>query len=146
MPGVDCQAIGAIVIDLDAKNNGIENFNALCRERGIDVGDALCVRTPTGGVHYFFADPSGRWRNSTSKLALGVDTRGLGGYVVAPGALRRGVGVYEPVRPASLAEFIDIVSDARVWLPPPKCFPLRIFSTSTACPERLAPGRRQGGR
>jgi hypothetical protein len=118
MPGLDCQAIGAIVIDLDAKNNGAPNFEALCREREIDLDDALCVRTPTGGVHYYFADPTGRWRNSTSKLGLGVDTRGVGGYVVAPGALRHGVGLYEPVRPTPLVEFIDIIASGRLAAPP----------------------------
>ena len=121
MPGLDCQAIGGIVIDLDARNGGPLNFEALCGEHGIElalakagVGAAPYVRTPTGGVHYYFADPTGRWRNSTSKLAPGVDTRGVGGYVVAAGAIRRGVGVYEPVRPASLTEFIAAIASRRL--------------------------------
>ena len=119
MPGLDCQALAMIVIDLDAKHNGIENFEALCREHGIDVGDCPTVKTPTGGVHHIFADSQARWRNSTSKLAAGVDTRGVGGYVVAAGALRSSFGVYEPVRPASLTEFIDRLASGRL-APPPK--------------------------
>jgi Bifunctional DNA primase/polymerase, N-terminal len=119
MPGVDCQAMRVIVADLDARNEGIENFETLCREHGIDVGDCPMVKTPTGGIHFFFADLAGRWRNSASKLAPGVDTRSVGGYVVAAGALRRGFGLYEPVRPASLTEFIASLAGQRSP-PPPK--------------------------
>jgi hypothetical protein len=119
MPGLDCEAVGAVVVDLDTKLGGVENFEALCRERGIDVGYCPMVRTPTGGLHLFFADPDGRWRNSASKLALGVDTRGAGGYVVGAGAFRRGFGVYEPQRPADLAEFIDVIASGRLPPPPP---------------------------
>jgi Bifunctional DNA primase/polymerase, N-terminal len=118
MLGLDCQALRVIVVDLDAKNGGPENFEALCREHGINVGAALVVRTATGGVHLTFADPEGRWRNSTGKLATGVDTRGKGGYVVAAGTLRYGVGIYEPVRPASLTEFIDHLASERLAAPP----------------------------
>ena len=118
MLGLDCQAMAMLVIDLDPKNGGIENFNALCREHGIDIGDCPMVRTPTGGVHLFFADPEGRWRNSTSKLARGVDTRGVGGYVVGAGSFRRGYGVYEPERPATLTEFIERIAGGRLPLPP----------------------------
>jgi hypothetical protein len=120
MPGVDCQAIGALVVDLDGKGNGIANFEAFCREHGIDIGDCPTARTPTGGVHLFFADPDGRWRNSAGEIAPGVDTRGVGGYVVAVGAVRRGVGIYESVRPAALAEFIDIVASGRLPAPAPR--------------------------
>jgi hypothetical protein len=118
MPGLDCQAAHAVVVDLDAKTNGIANFKTLCRERGIATGDGLMVRTATGGVHLIFDDPKARWRNSTSKIALGVDTRGFGGYVVAAGAYRDGCGFYEPVRPATLAEFIAVIAERRLKPPP----------------------------
>jgi hypothetical protein len=119
MPGVAVEAVGAVIVDLDAKLGGAKNFEALCSERGIDVGSYPMVRTPTGGVHLFFADPEGRWRNSASRLAPGVDTRGVGGYVVAPGAYRHDFGLYEPLRPATLAELVDIVANQRLPSPPP---------------------------
>jgi Bifunctional DNA primase/polymerase, N-terminal len=136
MPGLDCQALRAIVVDLDAKKDGIKHFKALCRERRIDVGDCPIVKTPTGGIHLLFADPKGRWRNSTSKLAPGVDTRGVGGYAVAAGALRCGFGVYEPVRPAALAEFIDVIASGRL-APPPK--PLADLLDAHCLARTLAP-------
>jgi hypothetical protein len=117
MPGLDCEAIGAIVVDLDAKENGVASFEALCLEHGIDIRDCPMVRTPTGGIHLFFADPQGRWRNTTSRLAPGVDTRGFGGYVVAAGASRRNFGLYEPVHPATLPELIDVTASRRLPRP-----------------------------
>lgn len=51
------------------------------------------VRTPTGGRHLYFIRPAtahggrpalGELRNTQSLLAPGIDTRALGGYVVAP--------------------------------------------------------------
>lgn len=47
----------------------------------------FCVRTASGGVHLGYILPEGvQARNSTDKLAAGVDTRGEGGYIVAPGS------------------------------------------------------------
>ncbi|MCP4465872.1 MAG: AAA family ATPase [Halieaceae bacterium] len=47
------------VPDLDAKNgaNGIENWHRLCEEHDYDIAgldDLPCVRTPSGGLHYYF--------------------------------------------------------------------------------------------
>lgn len=47
------------------------------------------------GRHYYFTQPSdGRIRNTTGKLAPGIDTRGDGGYVVAPPSVHPDGGVY----------------------------------------------------
>lgn len=80
--GLDCGRAGLCVIDCDVKNgtNGIQNFNAL----GIDTSDALLSRTPSGGRHILFSDPTGTIRNSASKLAPGVDVRAVGGYILLP--------------------------------------------------------------
>jgi len=41
--------------------------------------------TPSGGRHHLFRQPAGKsWGNSSGKLAPKVDTRGHGGYIVAP--------------------------------------------------------------
>ena len=141
MPGLDCQAIGAIVGDLDARNGGTLNFEALCREHRIDFGDCPMVKTPTGGVHLFFADPDGRWRNSVGKIAPGVDTRGVGGYVVAAGSLRRGVGTYEPVRPSSLTEFIALLAGGRL---PPAPSAMANLLDAYCLPGAFPRGRPQG--
>lgn len=52
--------------------------------------ETYAVDTPSGGEHYYFLteEPAA---TSASKLGPGLDTRGEGGYVVAPGGLVNGV-------------------------------------------------------
>ncbi|MFT2692686.1 bifunctional DNA primase/polymerase [Clavibacter zhangzhiyongii] len=84
---IDCGKSGIVVIDLDVKAgaDGIATWQALTE--GIDLSAAPRVRTPSGGLHIYFADAEGAWRNSAGKLGAGIDVRGVGGYVLAPGSL-----------------------------------------------------------
>lgn len=122
MVGLDCEALGVVVIDLDVNKpgnsdvDGVSEFTRLCRRYEIDVESCLTVRTPSGGRHLYFADPTKRWGNTTSVLAPGIDTRGVGGFVVAPGS-KRADGAYHLVEPAELNRFIDLISNNA--LPPP---------------------------
>src|SRR4029077_19014858 len=75
------RASGIDVLDLDVKPNEyidgrdfVPNWQKL---------SPLIVRTPSGGVHVWFAS-DGEVRNSTDAIAPGVDTRGVGGYVIVP--------------------------------------------------------------
>lgn len=70
---------GMSVVDLDGPE-------------GIASGKRLGLRSSvlvlTGnGEQLYYADPNGLLDNSVKKLAIGVDTRGNGGYVVAPPSL-----------------------------------------------------------
>ena len=47
----------------------------------------LSVATPNDGFHLWFRMPTVPLKNSAGKLADGVDTRGAGGYVIAPGSV-----------------------------------------------------------
>lgn len=59
-------------------------FAAFAEGLGQTVPDTRVVRTASGR-HYYFQQPEGqRIRNTAGKLAEGIDTRGDGGYVVAP--------------------------------------------------------------
>lgn len=81
-----CAGAGTVVVDLDVKRpeaNGIASYMALAGDM-----DTLVVRTTTGGLHLYFA---GEGRNSAGTVAPGIDTRGDGGYVVAPGSTIDGV-------------------------------------------------------
>ena len=80
--GVACEASGLVVIDCDVKrSDGPAAFAAL----GFDSEQAWRSATPSGGIHYVFADTSGGTiRNSAGKLAAGVDVRAAGGYFIAP--------------------------------------------------------------
>ena len=80
--GISCgSASGLTVIDVDKKNEGIENFMSLIPE---DCEDSFSyvVTTPNGGLHFYFAyDPDIK---TTTGLLPGVDVRNDGSYVVAP--------------------------------------------------------------
>jgi putative DNA primase/helicase len=49
-----------------------------------ELPSTVMSETPSGGRHLFFRFPNFDHRNSTSLIAPGVDTRGEGGYIVAP--------------------------------------------------------------
>lgn len=79
---LDCGKSGIVAVDVDVKHDG-----AMDRLMDLEIAFSLpkthTVRTPSGGLHLYFR---GVAQNSTSKLALGIDTRGEGGYVLLPGS------------------------------------------------------------
>ncbi len=87
--GVDCGVSRLVVLDLDVPKggrtaHGVDELDALAQHHGA-LPATYTVTTPSGGRHlYFTADR--QLGNSQSKLADGVDVRGLGGYVVAAGS------------------------------------------------------------
>lgn len=86
---IKCEPSNLFVIDFDTLNENYGDEAKALRQQIHNL--PLSHRPPfyrsrSGGYHYYFrhnhtADPLG---NSTSKLAGGVDTRGVGGYIVAP--------------------------------------------------------------
>lgn len=81
--GIACgKRSNLLVVDIDAGNGGIESIAGL-RSRGLKLPPTVCVRTPSGGWHAYYAYSAGP-KNSKSLLAKGVDIRTEGGYVVAP--------------------------------------------------------------
>lgn len=70
---------GLCVIDIDPKNGGSETWITLTENQ--ELPDTVCAQTGGGGRHYFF---KGDIKNTANKLGPGIDTRGDGGYVVAP--------------------------------------------------------------
>jgi len=81
--GVFCDK-DLLVVDIDNKNNkkGNENWNKFV---GADkeINNSLSVMTPTKGVHIYY---KGQGKTSANRLTKDVDTRGEGGYVIAPGS------------------------------------------------------------
>ncbi len=81
--GIACGPSGLVVIDLDPPD-GRARLEAL----GHDVPATFTVSTPGGGEHLYFAAIPGREiRNSAGRIALHIDVRGAGGYVVGPGSV-----------------------------------------------------------
>ena len=71
------------VVDLD--DRGGKDGPSAYKEMGLDPDDALfVVRTPSGGLHLYFRGVDDL-TISQSDIAPGIDTRGHGGFVFAPG-------------------------------------------------------------
>jgi hypothetical protein len=79
---------GVVVLDVDPRHGGDASLDAL----GLDLSGVPCVRTGSGGRHFYFAYPDGGLRNSAGTLGLGLDIRGDGGQVVAPSSLHPETG------------------------------------------------------
>ncbi|CAM5541593.1 bifunctional DNA primase/polymerase [Streptomyces abikoensis] len=91
--GIAAGPSGLLIIDLDVSKDKSENdapcgaasFMALCERAGQPVPATYRVRTASGGEHLYFQAPQGiRLGNTAGKVARRIDTRGWGGYVVAP--------------------------------------------------------------
>ena len=93
MPGLPMGRVsGLAVLDLDKRPD--KNGMAALRDLGFDPESLspCIIATPSGGQHVYFQWTEGLG-NSAAGLPAGVDVRGQGGYVIAPGAVN-GVGVY----------------------------------------------------
>jgi hypothetical protein len=93
--GIATGPSGLLVVDLDTLKpndpkgtpDGATSLQALCERAGQAVPDTYRVRTARGGEHLYFIQPPGARLHSTAgRLAKKIDTRGWGGYVVAPGS------------------------------------------------------------
>lgn len=79
---------GLLVLDVDNKN-GKDGMASLLKLTRGEEPDTLKVRTPSGGVHYYFRTDQ-TVRNAAGFLK-GLDIRGDGGYIVAPPSIIDGV-------------------------------------------------------
>ena len=92
---------GNSVVDVDNKK-GKQGSNELTRlqQENSKFPDTITVKTPSGGYHFYF---TGAIPSTVDRIAPGVDTKSIGGYVVAPGS-RIDDRMYElvagPVAPA----------------------------------------------
>ncbi|MFH5805549.1 bifunctional DNA primase/polymerase [Alienimonas sp. DA493] len=78
---------GWLALDVDVDADGKRN-PWLTAARVREFAGAPQIATPRGGRHFYFRLPDGlTLRNTTDRIAPGVDTRANGGYVVAPSSL-----------------------------------------------------------
>jgi hypothetical protein len=82
--GIACDDL--VVVDCDVKRgiDGIAAFYDL--DLPLSCYETLAIRTPTGGMHFYYRNPGEPRSNSQDKLAPAIDTRGHHGYVLAPGS------------------------------------------------------------
>jgi hypothetical protein len=106
------EASGFWVLDADVDPikglDGLAELEKLQAQNGT-LPPTLTSITPRGGKHFFF-----RWspgiRNSSSKIAPGLDVRGAGGYVILPPSMRADGKTYQWCGDAEYA------ADALAWL------------------------------
>jgi hypothetical protein len=130
--GVECGKSNLLVIDLD----GVEAAEAFARlwresEGTADYG-TLTVKTRRGW-HLWFTAPSAEpfLRNTESMLLPGVDTRGEGGMVVAPGSTVRYDSDGNLVSPYTY----ELISGDLAH-PPPRALPGWLEQRLRACQPR----------
>ncbi|OWY04698.1 hypothetical protein B6V75_00660 [Thioclava sp. F1Mire-8] len=138
MPGLPTGKLnGFVALDVDLKNgkDGFAGLSAL----GLDV-DTLSpgqTFTPTGGRHLHFKYQGEG--NSAAGLPAGLDVRGEGGFVVAPGATN-GKGVYTGRLTRELPEWPEALTIRRKVVEPgqgePTGLPFRVIRDALMkCPN-----------
>lgn len=87
---IACGPSNLVVVDADSKDNGPEKIGKHFEEHGLPEG-CVVVPTQSGGRHYIFRDPEGKYTNSAGALKsqYGCDVRGKGGQYVSPGSIRQ---------------------------------------------------------
>src|SRR5262252_6165356 len=79
--GPQPNGVNLFAIDVDPKNGGDSTWSALLNGHTVPPGPRHTTRS--GGSHLFFDAPSDL-HNTAGRLGVGIDTRGVGGYVVVP--------------------------------------------------------------
>ncbi|WP_328513606.1 bifunctional DNA primase/polymerase [Streptomyces mirabilis] len=135
--GIATGPAGLLVVDLDLPKeeepkgapDGATSLAALCERAGESIPTTYQVRTPSGGQHLYFTAPAGvRLKSSVNRLGEHIDTRGWGGYVVAPGSTTPD-GAYEVIEAAPVAPLpgwlTPLLLDAPKPAAPPAITPVR---------------------
>jgi hypothetical protein len=84
---------GMWVLDVDPQNGGMTALAGLVAAYG-QLPETYVVRTPSGGLHYYFLLPedfeprNAQHGRRAGRLPVGIDVRGRGGQVVAPPSMR----------------------------------------------------------
>lgn len=87
-------ASGFFVLDVDPRAGGDRSLDELERRHG-ELPVTVNVGTGGGGTHYYFLMPDFDLRNSSGKLAAGLDIKANGGYVVGAGSVHPDGGSYD---------------------------------------------------
>jgi hypothetical protein len=93
---------GLVVVDIDETKcpGALARWEAFC---GGECPLTYTVQTGSGGWHFYFEWPGFSVGNSGGAIGEGIDIRGDGGYVVAPGSPHKSGGRYDAPIFADLA-------------------------------------------
>lgn len=104
---------GLLVLDIDVEANWLNDEP----EKLLELAGAPLSRTPSGGRHYVFRQPTGRdWRNTQGEIAPHVDTRGNGGLFIAPPSALPGGKTYQWVEGCELDIPREQLPEPPAWL------------------------------
>lgn len=93
-------------LDIDPKSGGDESLLSLEAQYG-KLPETRVHRTGSGGKHFLFRLPQDfEVTNSRGRLPRGIDVRGNGGFIVAPGSIT-GVGEYRTESSANIVPAPD---------------------------------------
>lgn len=109
VPSIACGPSKLVVVDADIKDNGPELIGKHFDEHGLPEGTVV-VPTQSGGLHYIFKDPDGKFTNAAGALKkqYGCDVRGVGGQYIAPGSMREDGKTYGTKK--------DLIAFARAYV------------------------------
>ena len=96
--GIELEAASLIVLDPDrhpGAPDGVAAFERLCANRVLPAHPITA--TPGGGFHHYFQQPIIPLGCGRGRLPPGVDVRGVGGWIVAPGVMRPDGALWQPV-------------------------------------------------
>ena len=95
-PGIELGRAGLVVLDGD-RHGGPDGVEALNDVLGPEVPPHPVSLTAGGGTHHIFRQPpeGAPLTNRKGSLPPGVDVRGQGGWIVAPGSVRSDGKCYE---------------------------------------------------
>lgn len=106
--GIDTGKSGLTILDIDNKKGKLGSLELeLLEANNEPIPETFAVRTPTGGYHHYY---TGESRNTAEKLGKGIDTRGDGGFVVAPTS-KVELGEYEIISSDPIAELPVWIND-----------------------------------
>jgi hypothetical protein len=92
--GIDCGKSGIAVVDLDGEE-GINQWNAIVETGVLGSFMTLCQYTGNNGAHLIFSQTEPPVKNSVGKIAPRIDTRGVGGYILAAPSIHPNGNSYE---------------------------------------------------
>lgn len=137
MPGIDLKKAGLFVVDADRHGgpDGVTAWDALCEEHGFAPDEGSCCATAGGGAHFYFRQPKSTLGNARGGLPKGIDAKGAGGYVIAPGSVRadgRAYGQADVTRPMPMPAWLEAIvrGERNVASSPPPAPTTSIASTA----------------
>ena len=119
-----------VVLDVDVKHGakGMESLAALERDHG-PLPDTLCVKTPSGGMHYWFHTTKDV--GNRTGILPGIDVRGRDGYVLLPGSTLDGAP-YIFDNPTTPIKALPAALFAEITAPKHKAPPIRVPAVAQA--------------